>query len=91
MLLATKIIDHHSKFNNFKTDSTFTIVAKLFFICKNLYFANDEVRVGYPKLGHTALINTFGDRREIELLKKKFSQAERDWNQVAYPKFGHPD
>ena len=26
-----------------------------FFTCKNLYFVNDEVRTGCPKLGHTNL------------------------------------
>ena len=41
--------------NNFKTDSPFTIVAKLFFTCKNLYFVNDKVRAGCPKLGHTII------------------------------------
>ena len=56
---ATKIINHQAirKLNNFKTDSPLTIVAKLFFTSKNLYFVNYEVRAGCPKLGHITLIS----------------------------------
>ena len=39
-----------------KSGSPFTMVAKLFFTCKNLYFVNDEVRAVCPKLGHTAAL-----------------------------------
>ena len=42
--------------NNFKTGSPFIIVAKLFFTLKNLNFVNDEVRAGFPKLGHSTLL-----------------------------------
>ena len=41
------MIDHHSKAE--------TIIAKLFFTCENLYFVNEEVSAGCPKLGHTTL------------------------------------
>ena len=40
---------------NFKTDIPFTIVT--IWTCKNLYFVNDEVRAGCPKLGNTTLPN----------------------------------
>ena len=54
VLHATKIIKSPFKsWNNFKTDSPFTIVENFFFICKNLYFSNDEVRAGCPKLNET--------------------------------------
>ena len=53
---------HHARFTHFvdavailrkkETDSPFTSVAKLFFTCKNLYFVNDEVWAGCPKLRH---------------------------------------
>ena len=53
---ATKIINHHSKAETkFKTDSPFLFVTKLFFIYKNWYFVNYEVRAGCPKFGHTTL------------------------------------
>ena len=53
--LNMKIRNHNSKAekNYFKTDSSFTIVAKIFFICKHLYFVNDECSAGWPKIGHT--------------------------------------
>ena len=38
-----------------ETDSPFTVVANLFSTLKNLYFENDEVRAGCPKLGNTSL------------------------------------
>ena len=44
-------ISPFERWNNFKTDSPFTIGAKVFFTCKNLYFVNDEVKAGCPKLG----------------------------------------
>ena len=43
--------------NNSKTDSPFTIVEKLFLTFKNIYFVNDKVRAGCPKLEHTTLVN----------------------------------
>ena len=53
MILGKK--SHFESENNFKTDSSFPIVAKLFFTCKNSYFVNDEERAGYSKLGHTTV------------------------------------
>ena len=44
---------HFKSCKNVKTDSSFTIVSKLFFSCKNFYFVNNEVTVGCPKLGET--------------------------------------
>ena len=41
--------------NHFKSESSSTNAAKLFFACKNSYFVNDDVRAGCPKLGHTTL------------------------------------
>ena len=41
--------------NDFKTDSPFTIIAKLFFTRKSSYFVYDKVRAGCLKLGHTIL------------------------------------
>ena len=32
------------------------MLRKLFFTCKNLNFEIDEVRTGFPRLGHTALV-----------------------------------
>ena len=43
------------KLKQFKTGSPFTIIAKLFLTCKNIYFVNDEVRAGCLKLEHTTL------------------------------------
>ena len=40
-----------SMYSKAETDSLFTNIAKLFF--KNLYFVNDEVREGCPKLKGT--------------------------------------
>ena len=40
-----------------KLNTPLTIVAKLFFTCQNLYFVNDKVRVGCPKLGHTTQVH----------------------------------
>ena len=34
--------------SNLKTNSPFTFLAKLFLICKNSYFVNDQVREHYP-------------------------------------------
>ena len=34
----------------YKTDSPFTILAKLFSTGKKLYFVNDKIRAGCPKL-----------------------------------------
>ena len=39
----------------FESNSPFTIIAKLCFTSNKLYFVNDEVRAGCPKLGHTIL------------------------------------
>ena len=47
---ATEIINDNSKAEKFQSCS-FTIVAKLFFSCKKIYFVNDEVWAGCPKLG----------------------------------------
>ena len=53
---ATKITKSpFESWNNFKTDSLFSIVAKLFLACKKFYFVNNEVRAGCPKLGYTIL------------------------------------
>ena len=43
--------------NNFKIDSQFKIVATLFSPEKKKYFLNDEVKGGWPKLGHTTLLH----------------------------------
>ena len=47
-----KIKNRHLKA---ETISKQTIVAKLFFTCKNLYFEKDEIKAGCPKLEHTPL------------------------------------
>ena len=57
--IATKMIKPIRSWNNFKTDSLFTIVANLFFTCKNSYSVNDEDWIGCPKLGLTTLVCWF--------------------------------
>ena len=42
--------------NNFKTDGPFTIVANLYFACKNSRLIDYEVRAGCPKLGNPTLL-----------------------------------
>ena len=41
------------KLNNLQIDSPFTIVAKLYFAFKSLYFVNDKIWAGCSKLGHS--------------------------------------
>ena len=52
------MIYYHSKAkeNSKQTDNS-QLVAIL--TCKNVYFVNDEVRVGCPRLGHTTLTSSF--------------------------------
>ena len=46
------MISRHSETKDFKTDSPFSIFAKLF---NSKSFVKDQVRAGCPKLGHTTL------------------------------------
>ena len=58
------------RWNNFKTDGSFTTFAKLVFTCKKLYFVNDEVRAWCPKLGQTTLFKTLLKMKSRDVIKK---------------------